>query len=353
MSNENELFKDGAEPIQTVEDVPTDPQPNALMQVIQAEHVEPETGVAIQSAFAPFFADADEWRLKAAAIKVTDVSQKADMAMARVIRLKLKDIRVQADKKRKDLKEDFLRYGRAVQGAYNILEYLIVPLEKSLEEAEKFAEIQEAKRQEELRTSREIQLTPWKEFVPFGLNLGTMTEDDFAKVLAGAKLQQQAKIDAEARAEQERLERLRAEEAERQRIAEENRKLREENEAKEKALAAERAKAEADRLAAEKVAAKAKAEADAKLAAERAEREKLENEIRAKAQAEADEKERQRVAAEKALSASDDVKLETFAVSLEAVQYPVVASKNAQEAVNLAKSAIANIVASVRGRIGK
>lgn len=349
MSTEAELFEG------TVQDAPADSQPNALMQVIEGEHVEPQTAIAIQSAFSTFFAEADEWRIKAQAIKVTDVSQKADMAMARVIRLKLREIRVSADKKRKDLKEDSLRYGRAVQGAYNILDFLISPLEKTLEEQEKFAEVQEAKRQAELKTSREIQLAPWKEFVPFGMDFGKMSEDDFAKILSGAKLQHQAKIDAEEKSEAERQEKIKAEEVERQRIREENEKLRIENEAKEKALAAERAKAESERLAAEKLAAKAKAESDAKLAAERAERERLENEIKAKAQAEADEKERQRLIAEKAAAAPDIEKVIKWSRdSWEFVSHvPTLSNREISEQVDSAAKAISGILDNLRIRISK
>ena len=351
---------------QTVEDVPASEQPNALMQVIEAEQVEASTGVQIRDAFAPFFAEADEWRMKAQAIKVTDVSQKAEMAMARVIRLKLKDVRVNADKKRKELKEDSLRYGRAVQGAYNILEYLIAPLEKSLEEAEKFAEVQEAKRQAELKASREIQLAPWKEFVPFGLDLGKLGEEDFQKVLSGAKLQHQAKIDAEAKAEQERQERIKAEEAERARIAEENRRLREENEAKEKALAAERearekdlaaerAKAEEAEKAAEDLAAKQKAEADAKLAAERAEREKLEKELREKAAAEEAERVRQAQESERAAKAPDVEKIVAWTrTSWEFVSHvPTIRDEAMAEKVDTAAKAIAEILDHLRWEIGK
>lgn len=339
MSN-NELFQ-GPDPIQTVEDVPKevgkDSTPNALAQVIEAEHVEPKTGLAIREAFAPFFADADEWRVKALAIKVTDVSQKADMAMARVIRLKLKDIRVSADKKRKELKEDSLRYGRAVQGAYNILEYLITPIEKNLEESEKFAEVQEAKRQADLKASREIQLAPWAEFVPFGLNLGTLSEDDFQKVLSGAKLQHQAKIDSEAKAEAERQERIKAEEAEKARVAEENRKLREENEAKERALAEQRA------------------EQEKQLAAERAEREKLEAEKRAREQAEAAEKELQRVAAEKAAKAPDvDKVVEWTRSSWESVSHvPTLQDQGLSAKVDKAAQSIAAILDQLRLEVTK
>ena len=58
------------------------------------------------------------------------------MQEARIARLALRDIRIQADKTRKALKEESLRYGKAVQGVYNVIEYLITPIEKHLEERE-------------------------------------------------------------------------------------------------------------------------------------------------------------------------------------------------------------------------
>lgn len=154
-------------------------------------------------------------------------------------------------------------------------------------------------------------------------------------------------------AEAERLERIKAEEIERQRIDDENKKLREENEANERALAAERAKAESERLVAQKLADKAKAESDAKLKLEREAKERAEAQIKAQAQAKADEKERIRIAAEKAMSASDDVKLEALALMLDNLEYPVVSSQNAKITIDNAKGDIESIVKIIRSRIGK
>lgn len=121
---------------------------NQLLQVITESGVEQTTAQSLQKAFEPFFAQANDWQEKAKGLVVTDESQTREMKMAREARLALKEIRVNADKTRKALKEDSLRYGKAVQEVYNVIEYLIVPIEKHLEEQEKFVERKEAERKE-------------------------------------------------------------------------------------------------------------------------------------------------------------------------------------------------------------
>lgn len=179
---------------------------NQLMVVIQESNVEPQTAQSLKDSFLPFFDQAEEWKKKAEGLVVTDVSQIREMKIAREARLALKEIRVQADKKRKELKEDSIRYGKAVQGVYNVIEFLIAPIEKHLELQEKFVEIQDAKKKAELKLKRETILQPFMEFVAYGLDFGIMSEEDFQKILNGAKLQLQAKIDAEKKAEYERKE---------------------------------------------------------------------------------------------------------------------------------------------------
>lgn len=173
---------------------------NELVQVIEGSGLEVATANYIKEQFIPFFDKAIEWRQKAEALVVTDISQTREMKMAREARLALKEIRVSADKTRKQLKEDSLRYGKAVQGVYNLIEYLIAPIEKHLQEQEDFVVIQDVKRKAEIKASREVELQPFAEFVPFGLNLGEMSEEDYVKTLNGAKLQLQAKIEADQKA---------------------------------------------------------------------------------------------------------------------------------------------------------
>ena len=115
-----------------------------LITEIENSGVEPTTALMLKDKFLKFFEQAEEWKEKADGINVTDASQKHDMQMARTARLALREIRINADKTRKALKEDSLRYGKAVQGVYNIIEFLIAPIELRLENQERFVEIQAA-----------------------------------------------------------------------------------------------------------------------------------------------------------------------------------------------------------------
>ena len=253
-----------------------------LVKVVDSSGLELQTSNYIKERFLPFFEQAEDWRSKAESLVVTDASQIEEMKMARTARLALKQIRSSADKTRKELKEDSLRYGKAVQGVYNMIEHLIVPIESHLQEQEDFIEIQEAKRKAELKAKREIELKPFADFVPYGLDLGEISEEDYNKALNGAKLQLQAKIEADKKAEQERIAKQKAEEEERQRVITENARLKAEAQAKEKELAESRAKAEAQRKELEAKARKQKADYDAKLKAEREAKEKLESELKSK-----------------------------------------------------------------------
>lgn len=324
---------------------------NKLVTVIKESHVEESTALTLQNAFTPFFNQANEWVEKVKSIVVTDASQAEEIRQAREARLRLKEIRIQADKKRKELKEDSLRYGKAVQGVYNVIEYLITPLEKHLEDQERFVEIQREKIKTELRIKRESELAPYSEFIPSGLNLAEISEDDFQKILAGSKLQLQMKLDAEKKAEEERLEKEKAEAEEREKIRLENIRLKKEAEEREKLAEIERKKLEKETLEREKKekaekearekelaaerekAAKEKAETDKKLAEEMAERKRIEDELKKKEaeelrlKKEAEEKEK------KAKLAPDKEKLVEFSKLIESIILPEVSNPEAKKVI--------------------
>ena len=246
--------------------------------------IQPTSADAIRAAFTPFFEQAQKWELQAKSIVVTDRSQKAEMQMARTARLALREVRINAEKTRKELKEESLRYGQAVQSVYNLIAGAIEPLEAHLEEQEKFAERADAKDRAELKAARLAELAPVAEFVPSGLEFATMSEADYSTVLSGAKLQSQAKKDAQEKAEKEAKEKAEreakeaaekaaAEKAERERMEAENRALRADAER----AAKERAEAEKAKAAAEKALQAERAEAErVRKDAEKAERERLE-----------------------------------------------------------------------------
>lgn len=323
----------------------------------------------IETGFKAAFEQAEKWRQQALAITVTSLDQKAEMKMAYTIRQELKKVRVAANKTRKDLKADALLMGRAIDGVYNVLEAAIVPLERHLIEQEKYVErLTEAERLR-LKAEREAALAPYiteGQIIPA---LEVMTEEVFSGYLADAKLLHEAKIEAAKKAKAERIAREQAEAAERERIRQENEKLRREAAEREEAMRKEREAAEAERKRVEAAAAKEREEAAAKLRAEQekaaaaaeqkrvaaeaarvaAEKARKEREAREKAEAEAlalrqaeearaaeearkqaaalaEQEERQRREA----NAPDKEKLLAFAASIRSLTVPTCAAKEAQ-----------------------
>ena len=190
---------------------------NRLAVIVRDSDLDSTKAAILLENFKDYFQIAKEWEVKARAIVVTDVGQKTEMEMARVGRLFLREKRIAIEKTRKELKEQSLREGKAIDGIANVLKAVIVPIEEYLNSQEKFAEIKAKEEADRIRA------------------------------------------EMEAKAEQERIAREEAERAEQQRIREENERLRKEAEAaeairvaREKEIEKERIKIEQEKAAREK-----------------------------------------------------------------------------------------------------
>ncbi|OPZ32272.1 MAG: hypothetical protein BWY98_01358 [Tenericutes bacterium ADurb.BinA155] len=283
-----------------------------------------------------------------------DPENAASCKMARVARLELRGVRIEIEKKRKELGDNYLRKTQAINAAAKELKELIEPYEAKLLEIEEHAERVESERKRVLTQERTAALVAVNGSLT-GLNLGDLPEEQWAEMLAGAKLVHEAKLAEAAKIEAERIAKEKADAEERERIRIENEKLKSEAEAREKQLAEERAEAErkakeaaekarkereaieakakAEREEAEKKAAaeraeieaKARAEreaAEAKAKAEREAREKLEAEKKAREEAEAKAQAEREKAARKAAAAPDAEKIKSFAETVRALKLP-------------------------------
>jgi hypothetical protein len=322
------------------------------------EGLTPDTAQSLRSAFEEYFTAADEWRQKALSIQITRPDQFREMKLARETRLALREIRINAEKTRKALKEDSLKKGKAIDGIYNMLAYAVEPLEKHLLEQEQFIQRIEDERKARLKAERENALRPFTDVSLY--QLGEMDAATFANLLETNQLAFAARQEAARKAEAERIERerLEAEEraqreaeaaAERERIRAENERLKAEREAAEIAAKAEReaAQAEARRIAEENrkereaIEAKARAEreaAEAQAKAEREAREKVEAELKAKQEAEARAKAEQVAAARAAAAAPDREKLIAFAETVRALEIPRLTTSAGREIQDLIQS---------------
>ena len=95
-----------------------------IVTIIEANGLDAVANKEIKERFENFFLTANEWKEKAFEIVVTDVTQKDLMKQAREARLLLKGIRTDADKVRKALKEDSIKYSKE----YSVLDFILYSL---------------------------------------------------------------------------------------------------------------------------------------------------------------------------------------------------------------------------------
>lgn len=328
---------------------------NTAIEIVvpEREQLPPSLLSNIELGFKDSFAQAEKWRVQALAIKVTSIDQKAEMKLARTIRLELKGVRVAAEKTRKALKEDALRMGKAIDGVNNLLLAAIVPLEKHLEEQEQFGErLLEAERQATL-ARRTAELAPYLSEGQLVPALDVMSAEQFSSYLEDAKTLHATKIEAAKRAEAERIAKEQAEAAERERLRIENEKLRQEAAEREAKAKADRekmqqeAREQAEKERQERAAIQAKADAErkaveAKAQEEREAREKLEREIAEAKAAEQAALAAAAKAAKKAARAPDKAKALAFAGTVRALKAP-------EASTTEGKAVMAEITAKIEG----
>jgi hypothetical protein len=308
-----------------------------LAKAAQVEGLPQPTSEQLQAEFMPFFEAAHKVIEQSKSIKVQSASCTVEMKQARAARLQLKNIRVDVEKVRKSLKEDSLRTGKAIDGMANFLKFMIEPVEEYLDEQEKYGERLEREEREALRNERQEHAGKYLQDIPQSVDLSTIGEDEFLKLLEFAKAQFEAREETARRLEAERIERERREAEERAAMAAENERLRKEAEQREKVLQAERAEREREaelsrqreedmqreiereRQRQRELHERIQREAEAKEMAERIERERLEKAEAKRLSDIESAKVAARVAAE---NASDLVKMEALVADLSAIKIP-------------------------------
>jgi hypothetical protein len=240
-----------------------------------------ESATSLRGHFNALFDQVEQWEARAKAIVVTDEADKRTMRLARESRLALREIRINAEKARKNLKEESLRKGKAIDGIANVIKALVVPLEEHLLEQEQFAERAQAARDATLRASRLAQLAELGADAGAYADLATLTDETWAATLESATLaakvreeeakrlaeEREAAAEAARKAEVERAAREQEQAAEMKRLQDEAARLREANkQAEAERDLAERAKADAERGRANAEALKQAAEAKAERA---------------------------------------------------------------------------------------
>lgn len=278
----------------------TTPPPAPLAAITQQNGLSVESAKLVIEAFAPLYLSAFELVKAGKAFEVKDANDKEGMAKARAMRLKLRQVRCEAENVRKTLKEESLRYGKAIDRVAHVVKDMIEPVEAELLEQEQIAERLEAFRKAELKRVREAELRPLGADVS-QYPLGEMTEEAYRMLLDLCTTQHQQRVEAAKKAEEER----KAAEAKR---AEEEARVRAENERLRKEREEADARAKADREAREK------AEAELQQKREEEARRQLEDAARVN---------REEEARKRAERAPDKEKLLSLAMELDSILMPL------------------------------
>lgn len=126
-------------------------------------------------------------------------------ARAKRLRLDIARVRIDADKVRKEQKEQYLRAGNAIQGVYNILKFAVTDKEESLKSIEEYYKRIEEEKVKKLQAEREAELQRY-EVDGTQIDLGNMTDDVWSNFLTGSKANYEARVAAERKAEEARRE---------------------------------------------------------------------------------------------------------------------------------------------------
>jgi len=245
---------------------------NDLALVLESSGLDQSSATNLIESFSPFWIKARSLISESSALVVTDPTQVTEIKASRQFRLRLRDVRIDADKMRKDMKEESLRMGKGIQNVFNAVLALIEPEEQRLDDQEKIAERMEAERKTKIKAERDAML------VSLGVNpavyqTSLMTPAEFDQLISGIKADQAARLAEQARIAEENRVREVERAAEESRIREENARLRAEAEEAERLAKIERGRVAAEQWAA---AEKARKEREALEAKARTEREALE-----------------------------------------------------------------------------
>lgn len=303
-----------------------------------------ETAKGIQQQFEPMLAKMSELESEFNEVVTMPIDDPKTSKKAKELRNKYVKVRTATAEIHKTQKSFYLNGGRFVDGWKNAQLFASQGKEARLEEIENYLALQEKAKRDAILEERINLISPFVENANT-LGLSLMADDVFEAYLKAKKQDYADRLEAERKAEEERLAEIKAEQEriEAQRI--ENEKLKAEAEKREKEIEIERkrkeqelielqAKADAERKEQQSIIEKERAEREFEakkqseiIEAQRKEAEKITKELQAKADAEA-KLESERIAKlEQMALAPDKEKLSIWVKSSELAESPKVNAK--------------------------
>lgn len=306
-----------------------------LSILVESKGLELSEAEQIKQSYLPYFVQMGEIKELSKKINFENPTE-LDEKIARDLRLKTVKIRTGSESVKDERKRIHSLKASIEQDAWNLIKSTCLLDEELFLQVEKKREIEERKRKEILKTERLELLQEYTSQASI-YPLGEMSQQSFDDLIEGFKLQKEAKIEADKKAELERLEKEKQEAEDREKMRLENIRLKGEAEENERLALIEKEKQKnelekvealikieqekSDKLlqAQRKEAEKSKAENEAKLKKQREENDRLKKELEDKnekegllAKIQIDKEKAEKEEAIKAAKAPDKEKLKVF-----------------------------------------
>lgn len=189
--DEEEVVKDAAA---TVVPPPDETVMKQLQLAVSSSGLPPASGLQIRQQFDSFFSQVIALQMVSANIK--------DPKAAGDARKSVKAVRVAAEKKRVELKEDSLRKGKTIDAIFNVIKNIAEPIEAKLFEIESAEARKAAKARAERADSFKRELEKYEVNTEF-IVLADMSDADFQKLLIDSKYAFEGRV-AARKAEEEK-----------------------------------------------------------------------------------------------------------------------------------------------------
>jgi len=223
-----------------------------FLDVFRTTGINHQMQSVIEDGFTQAYKQAASYAHAASRIHVRGEDDEKSMLAAAGIHKKVRELRLSVEKTRKTLKDESLRTGQAIDAAARKIKGIVEPVETAMQEAATYAERMRAERMAAIEAKRVAELDAL-EWDHTSLDLQTMSEEQYARILKAAKSAYQEILEDREReriAQLEEAERLRIENEKLRKQAEESRKIAE-REAKLRREAEDKAEAERQQAAQE------------------------------------------------------------------------------------------------------
>ena len=168
---------------------------NNMLAIIESNDLPSHMGENIKNIFGGLIVEAKNIAKESKMIIVDSDDDHDKMNEARKKRLLLKSIRVEAEKKKKTLKESIVRNGRAIDGVFNIVKAITVEAEQYLSEQENYTEIKKRLEWEKIIIDRKDQISKYTDASLY--NVDNLDDFSFSSLINQIKEAHENKIKAE------------------------------------------------------------------------------------------------------------------------------------------------------------